>query len=105
MTILKNTPWGKPDHVERIQEGVAFYHTPSHGGYHVSADRIGEIPQDWQDFAAKWSHGAGPHWFEEDCAAAGPAMAFEERTPERTAWATSVANSCGLSRFWEAETR
>ena len=38
------TPWGWPDHARRYGEGVIFYSTPSHGGFHLDAERNAAVP-------------------------------------------------------------
>jgi hypothetical protein len=80
------SPWGRIDEASqpRVQldrpegstlgtwqhaDGVRFVSTPSHGGFWVAAERLTEIPIRWREFAAKWSRGFGPQWFEEDAAA------------------------------------
>jgi len=76
--MVVSTPWGKPDGIAEIADGITFYSTPSHGGFHLSADRLAKIDPRARACAAKWSHGFGESWFEEDCAASAVVLAFPE---------------------------
>ena len=71
MPQLKNTPWGKPQNVETIAEGINFYSTASHGGYHLSHARMNQVPIYLQNTFA------GGAWFEEDCDWSIVALVFE----------------------------
>ena len=71
MNALKNqiiadveTPWGAPDNIEHVADGITWYDTPSHGGYHLSDERLAQLPPICRDTRA------GSGWFEEDCDAA-----------------------------------
>jgi hypothetical protein len=57
------TPWGKADSVRKIADGITLVSTPSHGGFHVSKKRQGEIPQAARDNRFN----PGTAWYEEDC--------------------------------------
>ncbi|KKL56124.1 hypothetical protein LCGC14_2248510 [marine sediment metagenome] len=70
------TPWGESDSVEVIAPGIAFYGTPSHGGFHIASNLLGRIRPIWQAYARKWSGSA--QWYEEDCAAALVVIEFPE---------------------------
>ena len=52
------TPWGYSDSSEAIAEGIAWYGTPSHGGYHLSMARNAEVHDAWR---------RPDGWYEEDC--------------------------------------
>ncbi|MFN7341263.1 MAG: DUF7007 domain-containing protein [Opitutia bacterium] len=71
-----NTPWGRPDSFEVYgmlplsaatadwrQHEIRFYHTPSHGGFHIPDESVKLIPTDV--ILAK-SRAHEPCWFEED---------------------------------------
>lgn len=73
-----NTPWGKADETTVIADGIVFYETPSHGGFHVRKDLLDKIDPRARAYAAKWSHGFGEQWFEEDCAASAVVIAFPQ---------------------------
>lgn len=60
MTI--RTPWGEPDVVDELAEGITWYETPSHGGYRLSDKRVKELPSHLR--AHKPFAGYG--WYEED---------------------------------------
>jgi hypothetical protein len=63
------TPWGRPDHAVRYAEGIICYSTPSHGGFHVDAERSAVMPA-----ALRNADG----WYEEDCEWAKVAIAFPD---------------------------
>jgi uncharacterized protein DUF7007 len=65
------SPWGQIDHVQSFPEcpGLVLVGTPSHGGFYVPASLNTKIPARWRAYAARWSHGWGDQWYEEDCAA------------------------------------
>jgi hypothetical protein len=54
----KHTPWGTPDHVEEYVPGIAWYSTPSHGGFKLDRQHNAQVP----DYMRR----AGG-WYEEDC--------------------------------------
>lgn len=64
------TPWGVADYVTARAPGIVAVSTPRHGGVWLSAERVAQLPQWARSFAAKWSHGWGDQWFEEDSCAA-----------------------------------
>lgn len=70
--LLSSTPWGPPDTRHEVAPGICFYSTPSHGGYHLSADRFNTFRQFFPDFRLF----AGDPWFEEDCDAALVILTF-----------------------------
>jgi hypothetical protein len=81
MTQISNTPWGNPDSVEQLADGIFEICTPTHGGIAVRLDKLAQIPAAHRDFARRWSHGfSWDHygWFEEDCAWSAVALAFPE---------------------------
>lgn len=67
-----SSPWGKPDIIERLAEGIWSVATPSHGGIFV------DLPQYEQmsELAKKCSY-TGNQWFEEDCSWAVVALTFK----------------------------
>jgi hypothetical protein len=42
------TPWGVADHVSEIAPGVVEVSTPSHGGFHLNAERNAKVPLAWR---------------------------------------------------------
>ncbi len=76
-----STPWGTANYVEQLADEVTFYSTPSHAGYHVTGTALAAIPPAHRRFAARWSHGWGGSWFEEDVAALAVALAHPELFP------------------------
>jgi hypothetical protein len=72
------TPWGPAEYMDTLAPGIVFYASNSHGGFHLSPDRLEKIDPRARAFAAKWSHGFGDAWFEEDCAWSAVAIAFPQ---------------------------
>lgn len=62
------TPWGQAELVTEHAPGLYFLSTPSHGGFFADL-KAWPMPPRAQAYAARWSHGCGPEWYEEDCAA------------------------------------
>ena len=71
------TPWGAAQHVREVAPGITRYDTASHGGYHLSSERVAEMPEPLRKFQP-W---AGPNWYEEDCDWAVVALAFPQFFP------------------------
>ena len=97
-TALRNTPWGVPDGVTDIGDGILFVSTPSHGGYYVPHHLLPMIAPSWRAFAAKWSHGMGDQWYEEDCAWAGVCLAFQHLFP-----AEAMPHAIAMAKHFAAE--
>ena len=72
------SPWGLVDHATPHGEHIWFVSTPSHGGFFVAPHLRAKIPAEHRAYAARWSHGWGEGWFEEDCAAAAVLLAFPD---------------------------
>lgn len=62
MRYTISTPWGPAQDAELIAEGIIRYDTPSHGGYHVSDERLAEMPAVLRVVKPY----AGRGWYEED---------------------------------------
>ena len=60
MQSITDTPWGAPDLVEELADGIVQVVTPSHGGIHLSAERLLRMPERQRTFDG---------WYEEDCEA------------------------------------
>ena len=59
------TPWGQAQEVYRIDKGVTWYSTPSHGGLGVARGVAKKyLSPQARDLAMKWG---GTLWYEEDC--------------------------------------
>lgn len=74
MARPKHTPWGKPQTTTETAEGITFFRTPGHGGYHLDPKRqriVQRLFPDHRPFAG------GP-WYEEDQDWAVVALAFPE---------------------------
>jgi hypothetical protein len=72
--VRGGSPWGTIDGIEVMAEGILRVFTPSHGGIWLSPERRATLPA--------WAHTvnstfcAKPRWWEEDCEAAVPLLAF-----------------------------
>lgn len=70
-----SSPWGHIQTATHIAEGIIMVHTASHGGMHLSADRLAKMPA----CLLKPHHNYCPFsWFEEDCEVALVMLAFPD---------------------------
>lgn len=75
------SPWGAIETMTEIAPGIVQVTTPSHGGIHVSPERLAKMPEELR--ATPYSAGG---WFEEDCDWALVAVCFPEAfAPEMVA--------------------
>lgn len=80
--MTTSTPWGESQTEQEIAPGITFYSTASHGGYHLTDERVAEMPKALRDFVPFGGPQAGPgRWFEEDCDWAVVALAFPQHFP------------------------
>lgn len=75
-----NTPWGASDSHKEYAPGIVFYTTPGHGGFHLSPQRLAEMPEGLRSFQP-W---AGEGWYEEDCDWAIVVSAFPDHFVQKT---------------------
>lgn len=68
------TPWGRSDSEHKVADGITFYGTPSHGGYHLSMKRWNELVSMFPRFRSF----TGAQWLEEDCDASMPALVWPD---------------------------
>lgn len=63
------TPWGLSDDGGMfVADGITWYSTPSHGGYHVTGAALDAIPLELRRTMRAWRRAADDDpWFEEDC--------------------------------------
>ena len=40
------TPWGVAEDAVEVAPGITRYDTPSHGGYHLSEERLAQMAED-----------------------------------------------------------
>lgn len=91
-----HTPWGVAQDTEVLAEGITCYSTASHGGIHLSEDRVSAMPAMLRDIKT-W---AGGRWYEEDCDASIVILAFPwVFTPRQVASALFVARTYGFGLF------
>lgn len=74
------TPWGVADSVTHYGPGIAFYTTPSHGGFKLEEEQLAKLER--KHGAVKTFCGQRG-WFEEDCDWAYVATAFPMLFTER----------------------
>ena len=67
------TPWGQPDTVTNIAEGITHYTTSSHGGYKVSKALYAQMPAHLRQCSF-----TNDNWFEEDCSWCAVVLAFPQ---------------------------
>lgn len=73
-----HTPWGTPQQSKQIADGITWYSTASHGGFHVSARIKASMPEPYRSIKTF----AGGNWYEEDCDWSIVALAFPEYFPD-----------------------
>lgn len=74
------TPWGPVSHRTSVYDGIAFYSTPSHGGYHVNPMIKRLVDEAYPErLGQPFYHGG--RWFEEDCEWAYLAKVVPEAFP------------------------
>ena len=64
------TPWGDSQTVDSVIDGITAHSTASHGGWHLSDDRIAALVE--MDFPRVWTK----DWYEEDCEVSCIVLAF-----------------------------
>lgn len=70
---MANTPWGPSQSEYIAADGITFYSTASHGGYHLSPERCDEF---YKQFPTFQTFAGQRQWFEEDCDACAVVLAF-----------------------------
>jgi hypothetical protein len=78
---ITSTPWGTPDRVEQVAEGIVFVSTMSHGGFYLSADRNAKVSLAWR--RGSFNGRAMDGWYEEDSDYALVVLSFPELFDER----------------------
>ena len=65
--VFKNTPWGVPDDITKLSEGIFWLDTPSHGGLAIKKTlALSLLPKEALDtFVGDWGTGNWI-WYEED---------------------------------------
>lgn len=82
MSPTIETPWGPSQTTDEIAPGITLHTTASHGGYHLSDQRVASMPKPLRDFIPFGGMQTGPgRWFEEDCDWAVVALAFPQIFP------------------------
>lgn len=80
-----DSPWGTVEDVYTVKEGITQVSTLSHGGFHVTPERMSRMPEELKgkrSYATHFEEG-GNGWFEEDCEVCLVVLAFPD---EFTDW-------------------
>ncbi len=91
------TPWGEPEDIETIAEGIFRVWTDRHGGICLSPERLNIVPEYILLNTIKY-HGFDG-WFEEDCEACWMNLLFPEemqahfKASAEYSWQDSLASS------------
>lgn len=92
LSVSRPTPWGISDSVVIFADGIELYHTPSHGGFWLSNERLKELPDYMSDIAENG------RWFEEDCNWSVIPLAFPDYFTT-----AEIAKAVGVCRNWLPE--
>ena len=76
------TPWGMSQTEERIADGITKYSTASHGGIHVTPEKLKEAPE----HLTRIDPFCQPGWYEEDEDWALPVLMFPLYFSPRQCW-------------------
>jgi hypothetical protein len=80
--MATSTPWGAAQSSHRIAAGIVSYTTAGHGGIHLTARRVKQMPDAIQQALKNSLEPAGDAWFEEDGDWALVALSFPECFPD-----------------------
>ena len=85
-TLRKNgySPWGQIENIELLADGIYRVVTQSHGGIYLSPARqreLAEIAPHFMRAVELNSYAPKPMWWEEDCEAVLPLLAFWDELP------------------------
>lgn len=85
-TLRKNgySPWGQIENIELLADGIYRVVTQSHGGIYLSPARqreFAEIAPHFLKAVELKSYAPKPAWWEEDCEAVLPLLAFWDELP------------------------
>jgi hypothetical protein len=72
--MSRTTPWGAAQQTKQVAHGITRIDTASHGGYHLSAERLATMPEQLRRIEPF----AGTGWYEEDCDWSIVALAFPQ---------------------------
>lgn len=98
--MAKSTPWGPAQHQRTLAPGIVEYMTASHGGIHLNAKRVGEIPPTLKRFIKTADDGGA--WFEEDCEWSLAATAFPQFFDDKARVSAEATLRNWFPEAWEA---
>lgn len=100
--MATSTPWGAAQSSHRIAAGIVSYTTAGHGGIHLTARRVKQMPDALQQATLKNALGpAGDAWFEQDCEVVFVVLSFPEFFPDNQVLAEDTLRHC-YPEVWEA---
>lgn len=73
------TPWGRSQKAKIIGNGIVFHHTASHGGIHLSPQRVAEMKEKFPEFQ---TFTKSEVWYEEDSDQCVVILAWPELYPD-----------------------
>lgn len=82
---VTHTPWGAPQHITLLAEGIRSVSTGSHGGIKLSAERNEQMPDYMRN---------DDGWYEEDSEWAKVTVVFQD------AFGADVVTAYGTLRNW-----
>lgn len=60
-----DTPWGSPQTIKVLAEGIVIFQTATHGGIWLNPERNASIPPDVKEKTFERNGFSG--WYEQDC--------------------------------------
>lgn len=99
--MATSTPWGAAQQSQRIAVGIVSYSTAGHGGIHLTAKRVAQMPLSLQTYLKNSLSAAGDAWFEHDCEWAFVALSFPEFFPKDQDSAEATLRNT-FPEAWEA---
>lgn len=99
-----HTPWGKSDYQKDYGNGIVFYGTPSHGGFHVPKEELETMQSPIFDETLRNPHFAkqcASGWFEEDCDANFVVVSFPELFTSDQVKDAQAAIKAWYPKVWE----
>ena len=96
------TPWGTADSSTSLADGIVSVSTSSHGGIHLSPQRVQQMPPALRAGAGDRITAGGDAWFEEDVDAAIVAVSFPDAFSKEAGAEAEATLRNWLPSIWEA---
>lgn len=97
------TPWGDSDYEREYADGITFYGTPSHGGFHLSVERELELDMKLAAVgltAREARMGYPKSWYEEDCSALAVVWAWYPLFEDDSNQLASHEETFAMLEYW-----